>query len=99
MKILLLIISGSLFLAIIDLPIGYYTFLRILVTIGASSVILTEISKGINFWIIIFGIIAILFNPIIPVYLNDKSVWIPIDIIAAIFFLIKSITLNIKKYE
>ena len=99
MKNLLLIIAGLLFLAIIDLPIGYYTFLRILVTIGAIGIIIKDIENGINFWIIIFGIIIILFNPLIPIYLNDKSAWIPIDIITAVLFLIKSFTLNKQKNE
>tara|TARA_B100000795_G_C22648230_1_gene379232 strand:- start:273 stop:572 length:300 start_codon:yes stop_codon:yes gene_type:complete len=99
MKNILLIIAGLLFLAIIDLPIGYYTFLRILVTIGAVGIIIKEIENGITFWIIIFGIITILFNPLIPIYLNDKSAWIPIDIITAVLFLIKSFTLNKQKNE
>ena len=46
MKNLLLIIAGLLFLAIIDLPIGYYTFLRILVTIGAIGVIEARIANA-----------------------------------------------------
>ncbi|MDC1024637.1 hypothetical protein OAR04_01775 [Flavobacteriales bacterium] len=99
MKNLLLIIASLLFLAIIDLPIGYYTFLRILVTIGAIGVIISEIENGITIWIIIFGIITILFNPFIPIYLNDKSAWIPIDIITAVLFLFKSFSLNKQKNE
>ena len=99
MKNILLIIAGLLFLAIIDLPIGYYTFLRILVTIGAVGIIIKEIENGITLWIIIFGIITILFNPLIPIYLNDKSAWIPIDIITAVLFLIKSFTLNKQKND
>ena len=99
MRNLLLIISVLLFLAIIDLPIGYYTFLRILVTIGAVGIIISEIENGATFWVITFGVITILFNPVIPIYLNDKSAWIPIDIITAVLFLIKSFTLNNQKNE
>ena len=95
-KTLLLICTGLLFIALADLPIGYYTFLRIVVTIGAVSVIVTEFESGINFWIVAFGIIAIVFNPLIPVYLNNKDIWMPIDILAAILFLIKSFTNKIK---
>ena len=90
MVYLLLICAGLLFIAIADLPIGFYTFLRIIVTIGAVGAIISE--NELNFWVIIFGIIAILFNPLIPIYLNDKSAWIPIDIIAAVIFVIKSFT-------
>jgi hypothetical protein len=90
MRPLLLICSGLLLLALADLPIGYYTFLRIVVTIGAIAVVISEFENGINFWVVVFGLIAILFNPLIPVYLNDKDIWTPIDIIVAIIFGIKS---------
>ena len=96
MKTLLLICAGFLFMGLIDLPIGFYTFLRIVVTIGSVAVVVTEFENGINFWVITFGLIAILFNPLIPVYLNNKSAWVPIDIIGGIIFVIKSFTLKQK---
>jgi hypothetical protein len=81
------------------LPIGYYTFLRIIETIGAIVVIFTEYRNEITLWIIAFGIIGILFNPILPIYLNDKTFWIIIDFAAGILFGIKAFTLKIKKTE
>lgn len=96
MKGLLLICAALLIIGMADLPIGYYTLLRIVVTIGAVAVVVTEFENGINFWVITFGLIAILFNPLIPIYLNDKSAWMPIDIIGGIFFAIKSFTLKQK---
>ena len=98
MRILLLICTGLLLLALVDLPIGYYTLLRVVVTIGAVAVIVTEFDKGLNFWNFLFGLIAIIFNPLIPIYLGDKDAWIPIDIITAVFFGIKSFTI-IKQQE
>ncbi len=71
--------------------------LRIVVTIGAVAIVVTEFENGINFWVIAFGLIAILFNPLIPVYLGDKSAWMPIDLITAILFGIKSFTLKNNK--
>lgn len=97
MRALLLICTGLLLLALVDLPIGYYTLLRIVVTIGAVAIVATEFENEINFWIIVFGLIAILFNPLIPVYLGDKSAWMPIDLITAILFGIKSFTLKNNK--
>ena len=94
MKKLLLFSAALLFLALLDLPIGFYTLIRIVVTIGASAVVFTEFEKGINFWIISFGLTAILFNPIIPVYLHDKDSWAVIDIITGILFAIKAFNLN-----
>jgi hypothetical protein len=94
MKALLLICSGLLLLGIADLPIGYYTFLRVVVTIGAVSVAVREYKKGASFWFIGFSLLAIVFNPILPVYLYDKSAWIPIDFIGGVLFGIKSSALK-----
>ena len=91
MKALLIICMGLLFIAIFKLPIGYYSFLRIVVTIGSVAVVVTEFNKELNIWVISFGILAILFNPIIPIYFNNRSVWAPIDLIGGVLFLIKSI--------
>jgi len=99
MKTLLLICAGLLFIGLFDLPIGYYTLLRIIVTIGSVAVVVSEFENGFNFWVITFGLIAILFNPLIPIYLNDKSAWMPIDIIAGILFIIKSLTIKTNKNE
>jgi len=99
MKPLLFICAGILLLGLVDLPIGYYTFLRIIVTIGAVAVVVSEFANGINFWVIVFGLVAIIFNPLIPVYLGDKNAWMPIDIITAILFVIKSFTLKSNKNE
>lgn len=95
MRALLLICSGLLLLALADLPIGYYTFLRIVVTIGALAVIVKEYDGELSPWIITFGLIAILFNPLIPIYLHDKEVWAAIDLIVAGIFSFKSF--NLKK--
>jgi len=94
MKSLLLICSGLLLLGLANLPIGYYTLLRIMVTIGSIAVVVTEFENGFNFWVIAFGLTGIIFNPIIPIYLNDKNVWMPIDIICSILFLVKAYAKN-----
>ena len=68
-------------------------------TIGAVCIIVNEPVKDLNFWRVAFGLIAIVFNPIIPVYLHDKAIWMPIDIIAAILFTIKLSILKSTKHE
>ena len=87
MKGILLIVAIALLLALAPLPIGYYTFLRILVTISSIIIIAKELKIGLTIWFILFGITAIIFNPIIPIYLYQKSLWMPIDIVVAILFL------------
>lgn len=95
MRIISIISALFLVLAIAPMPIGYYTFLRIVITITAVLIVVNEYKKGINFWVILFGITTILFNPIFPIYLYKKTFWIPIDIIAAILFF----RYSFKKHE
>ena len=91
MKYILFICAGFLLLAVAELPYGYYTLLRLVVTIGAVLVVYNEYSKQLNFWVISFGIIALLFNPIFPIHLRDKELWAIIDVLCAIIFIVKGI--------
>ena len=92
MRSLLLISSVLCMIAVFNLPIGYYTFLRIFITVTAVLFLLVELENGLNFWSITFGIIAIIFNPLMPIYLNDKSMWMFIDICCTCLFLYKYLT-------
>jgi len=96
MKALLLTCAVLLFLALINLPIGYYTMLRIVVTIGAAAIVIKEFEDGLNIWVIVFGLIAILFNPILPIYFHNKAIWTPIDLFIGILFIVK-LFINNKK--
>ncbi len=69
------------FVAVLPLPIGYYTFLRIIVTIGGILAIGVIYQQKNKLLIYILLIITIFFNPLIPVYLQKKAIWIPLDIL------------------
>jgi len=69
-------------------PYGYYQILRWIVC--ASSVYLAYIYHESNkktVWIWIFGVTAVLFNPILPIYLT-REIWHPINLIVAVIFFI-----------
>lgn len=72
------------------LPIGYYTFLRIIVFVTSIVLIVLNWGKRLSVAIIITALLGILFNPIIPVYLHNKTAWIIIDALAAIWFIFLS---------
>ncbi len=66
-------------------PIGFYTLLRLVV---CAFVIYALVARpklrggGLG---VALGFVALLFNPIFPVYL-DKALWVPIDLGVAYFF-------------
>jgi len=76
-----------LLIALAPLPYGYYTFLRLVVTLGAALLSWLEFSgaRRLTVWATIFGLVALLFNPLVPVHLY-RDVWAILDITTAIVF-------------
>lgn len=75
-----------LFAAVFSWPIEYYTLLRLAVFIGAIFTMI--FNYKLVFVLVTFCFIAILFNPVFPMYLYIKLYWIPLDILAGIMFLL-----------
>lgn len=72
--------------ALVDNPYGYYQILRWLICGLTGYSAYSANDHGKNAWTWIFGIIAVLFNPIAPIHLS-RELWMVIDIIvAAIIF-------------
>jgi hypothetical protein len=88
-----IIIIVLLFLAVLELPYGFYTFLRWVVTIVMVLSAIKSFENNFGFFGIVFCGIGLLFNPLVPVYL-DKETWTVIDIIIGVLLIV---TLFIKK--
>lgn len=80
-----LLAAAFLLLATLDLPYGYYTFLRIVVC-GVSLHVAYSGHQWGHVWAAwLFTLTAVLFNPLIPIHL-DQQTWLPIDLIVAAAF-------------
>jgi len=90
MKKLLIISAILLVIACFPLPYGYYIFLRIAITIVSVLALVQDLDKGISAENIGWVAVAILFNPIIPVYL-PKSIWVVMDLLSAAWFSYKGL--------
>jgi len=85
--VVIYIAAALLLLGAAPLPYGYYTLLRLVAT-GVfiwAAIISYQNQYKIIPWV--FALLAILFNPIIKIYL-PKDVWVFIDIGSAIFLLL-----------
>ena len=80
-----LIIAIMMVIAVFPLPYGYYTFLRWAVCGVAVYIAFNAYQWGRVWATWLFGAIAILFNPFMPIYLT-KEIWQPIDIVCALVF-------------
>jgi uncharacterized protein DUF6804 len=86
--LLWLVPIGLLVVAIERLPYGYYTFTRFVVCgFAALLAYLAWEGEGVasRTWAIVFGLMAILFNPFVPVYLK-RATWAYFDIGCALIF-------------
>jgi hypothetical protein len=88
-----LITGFMLFGALGDAPSEYYVFLRVVVFVASLWNIKkfykdSEHDNFASFVVICSAIILVLFNPIIPIYMWEKTKWILPDIFAGIFFIL-----------
>ena len=83
--------SILLFIAVADLPYGYYKFMRFVVVITSLYTCYISYMKNekLNFGVWIFGLIAILFNPIVPFYFGRNG-WKTTDVIVGLIFVIST---------
>jgi len=77
-------------------PYAYYQILRwVVCAVAVYSSYFAYQLKKIS-WAWIFGIIAVLFNPILPIYFT-KEIWQLVDIIVAVIFFVSLFILKDKK--
>jgi hypothetical protein len=77
-------------------PSGYYTLLRwVVFGAGAYSVYVAVTFNQIS-WAWCFGLIALFFNPLIPVWLN-RATWVNIDVVAGGILVLSIFTLRRTK--
>ena len=78
------------------LPYDYYTILRIVITIVAGVLAWLSFDTKQQGWGWIMVTVAILFNPIIPVYLA-KGTWVMIDSLVIGIFLVSIFLLKAEE--
>ncbi len=82
-------------IGIFPLPYGYFTLLRLVVCGCALFYTLNFFQQKNIIFLWIFGFIAFLYNPIFPIYLYEKAIWIVVNFITAIIFFMASSKIQI----
>ena len=76
-----------LLMALAPLPYGYFTLLRIVICLTAVFLAWFSAKLRKTFWLWIMGFIALIFNPIVPLYLG-RPLWLVVDLVVALTFAI-----------
>jgi len=74
-----------LLLAILPLPYGYYTLLKLVVCFTAIFLVWFSYKRQRISWTWIMGFFILVFNPIIPIQFG-RELWIFVDLITAVVF-------------
>ena len=81
------VVSILLLVAILDMPSEYYEFLRVSVFSVSAFVAYKNYEAKDNAMAVAFVIVAVLFNPIYPIYLDNETLWKFIDFATAVLFI------------
>lgn len=92
-----IVASVLLFLAIGRHPYGYFTTLRWITCAVSCYGAYLFYKLDVIYIVIPLGVTAILFNPLIPIYLN-RSTWHVIDVISGCFLLFTLVVIWRPKY-
>lgn len=77
-RTLLFVCAGTLLLGLGPLPYGYYAFLRLISCTTFALAAYVSLARKAAVFPTVYGILALLFNPFIPVHL-PKLVWMFLD--------------------
>lgn len=84
-KLVYIVAAAMLLLAVAPLPYGYYQLLRLVVAVAGVWIAWDYWQRGRQAWAIAFGLVTLLFNPVLPVHL-DRATWQALNVIAAAVF-------------
>lgn len=77
---------AMLFIAILPLPYGYYTLLRLLATVVFAWAAYTSYVREKQSQAVILGVLVLLYNPLIVIAFK-KALWVVINICAAVYLI------------
>ena len=82
-------------IAILPLPYAYYTFLRLFVCAASGFLAYQHFmhQDAIDKWVILLGAIALLYNPLVPVYLT-REIWSVLNISTMAVFVLHFVSVK-----
>jgi len=85
-----------LFICLLDMPYGFYQLVRFMALIGFGILAYKANEKGKNTEMIIYGALALLFQPFFKIALG-REIWNIVDVIVGIGLLASLIMRKVKK--
>ena len=94
-KVIKVVLAILLFVCLLDMPYGFYQFVRFVALIGFAILAYQALQEGRQTEIIIYAVLAILFQPFFKIALG-RDLWNVVDVIVGVG-LIVSVFMQPKK--
>ncbi len=85
MVILATVATAAVVLGLLDMPYGFYMLLRCTICLAGAVGFAAACRKGDLPWSWGYGALAILYNPVLPVHLGAKNLWVLVNAATLIF--------------
>ena len=95
MKILKIILSVLFVVCLFEMPYGYYQLVRMIALIGFAILAYDAFNHQKNILVIVYGGLALLFQPFIKVVLH-RQIWNIVDVIVALLLILSIFLLKDK---
>lgn len=84
--IIALVTSVAVVIGFGDMPYGYYNLLRLLICGFSLFLLLGDTPLRVAWQRWLTGALAVLYNPLIPIHIGDKNIWIVLNVLTAAWF-------------
>lgn len=81
MRALVIVSTLAVLLALFDMPWAYYRLLRVVLCLTAVVGFVAARRSGLETWMWFHGVMAVLYNPILPVELGAKALWTVLNLV------------------
>ena len=81
-------------IGILPMPYGYYNLSRLVVCGCSIYFAINSRSKDQDLFVWVFGALAVLYNPILPIHLYEKELWMIVNLVTAAIFFFKKDLIN-----
>ena len=85
-------------LALLDMPYGYYQLLRLVVAAASAFIAVAAWQRGLHVAVIAFGLLALTYNPVVPLHLK-REIWEQVNIGTAAIFLVALAVFELRERQ
>ena len=82
-KVIKIVLAILLFVCLLDMPYGFYQFVRFVALIGFAILAYQALQEGRQTEIIIYAVLAVLFQPLFKIALG-RELWNVVDVLVGI---------------